>query len=953
VQAGAACCKPSRIRLLVRRTAPTIEERVAFESLKTLKHIVLRVHTFGRLHVRGTDGGVLSGSAAQPRRLAILALLASAGEQGLTRDKVLAYLWPDAEEERSRRMLNQALYSLRQDLGSDDVFLGTRELRFNPDLVSSDVAEFEEAVSRGKLEDAAARYTGPFLDGFRLPGAPEFDRWAEEERAGLAGSYSESLAKLARRAEDVGDWAQAVEWWRKAAAQDPLNGRVALRLMRALLAANDRNGALRHARVYEALVAQELDLPPDREVVAYAEQLRHEPSAQISEPLVGAIPAAFTAPESEPKQVPVDAASGDAAPAPAAVPPSLAKALSMLEGQHAREPRSTADWVAVLHGHGPRAEATRPASGGRWVLLAVVALLIAGIIILVLRPRPRDVAFGATHPVAVEGALELDPAISPDGKAVAYATDRAGQMRIVLRQLAGGPALSLSDSLPGYHRAPRWSPDGSRIAFQSGGTIYSVSALGGMPRPLVRPSVPSGWVAYPAWSPDGGQIAYVENSVVFSRPVDGGPPRRLASIGAPHGLAWSPDGKWIAFVSGNAAFTFGAQPWGSPTNLGNIAPSSIWLVPANGGAPIRLTDDASLNASPAWLPGSRALVFVSSRLGGREVFRLAVDRNGRPGANPVRLSTGLNAQTVSVSADGKLGAYSVFTYSANVWALDLPPKPPATVAAARPVTNGSQAVEGLAISSDGKWLAFDSDRNGTQQIYRQPLSGGEPEQLTRSSDPDFLSSWSPDGKEIAFYSYRRGTRRVYVIPADGGQAREVAPTLANQRNPVWAPDGQGLVFSASEDEQPSQLYVVRRRSDSTWEAPHRVTTDGGALPQWSPDGRRIAFINEHAVWLVGSGGGRPSLLIPAADSVRYGVPNMLQWEPDGQRIFYKAFDANGQASIWSVASDGSGPATLLIRFDDPTRTSSRPEFATDGKRIYFTLGQRQSDVWTVDLVGAR
>jgi Tol biopolymer transport system component len=295
----------------------------------------------------------------------------------------------------------------------------------------------------------------------------------------------------------------------------------------------------------------------------------------------------------------------------------------------------------------------------------------------------------------------------------------------------------------------------------------------------------------------------------------------------------------------------------------------------------------------------------------------------------------------------------VFTYSANVWAVDLPPKPPATVAAARPVTNGSQAVEGLAISSDGKWLAFDSDRNGTQQIYRQPLSGGEPEQLTRSSDPDFLSSWSPDGKEIAFYSYRRGTRRVYVIPADGGQARELAPTLANQRNPVWAPDGQGLVFSASEDEQPSQLYVVRRRSDSTWEAPHRVTTDGGALPQWSPDGRRIAFINEHAVWLVGSGGGRPSLLIPAADSVRYGVPNMLQWEPDGQRIFYKAFDANGQASIWSVASDGSGPATLLIRFDDPTRMSSRPEFATDGKRVYFTLGQRQSDVWTVDLVGAR
>jgi hypothetical protein len=107
-------------------------------------------------------------------------LLASAGEQGLTRDKVLAFLWPDAEEERSRRMLNQrgSTRCARISVPMTSS-LGTRELRFNPDLVSSDVAEFEEAVSRGKLEDAAARYTGPFLDGFRLPGAPEFDRWAE------------------------------------------------------------------------------------------------------------------------------------------------------------------------------------------------------------------------------------------------------------------------------------------------------------------------------------------------------------------------------------------------------------------------------------------------------------------------------------------------------------------------------------------------------------------------------------------------------------------------------------------------------------------------------------------------------------------------------------------------------------------------------------------------------
>ena len=180
---------------------------------------MLRVNTFGRLHVR-SETGIVSGSAAQPRRLAILALLAAAGDQGLTRDKVLAYLWTDTEEERARRGLNQALYALRQDLGSDDVFLGNRDLRLNPELVSSDVEEFEQALERGRLEEAAARYSGSFLDGFHLPGASEFERWAEEERAELAHRYAHSLEKLAKWSEEQRDWGGAVSWWRKLAAQD-------------------------------------------------------------------------------------------------------------------------------------------------------------------------------------------------------------------------------------------------------------------------------------------------------------------------------------------------------------------------------------------------------------------------------------------------------------------------------------------------------------------------------------------------------------------------------------------------------------------------------------------------------------------------------------------------------------------------------------------------------------
>jgi len=892
-------------------------------------------------------------------------MLACAGERGLTRDKLIAFFWPDADEERARRGLSQAIYALRQDLGSEEALIGTKDLRINDEVITSDVAQFEAAIAASAWDKAAECYGGPFLDGFHLPNSPEFERWSDEQRTGFARQYTDVLERLARDATGKAEHPAAVGWWRKLAAQDPLNARVALGLMRSLVAAGDRNGALQHARVYEALIQQELDLPPDREVVSLAEQIRREqPSPVVPAPpppsgqSTSSLPAsALVASPAMAEPAPAAAAAPPETTSPAPLPGSLVKAMSrFLENQDVTEAQSTADWLEVIKSRAAKEAPPPPPPQSRfWLIAGAVAavVLAATALVLALHKPPRELAFGPTHRLAFDSDLEMDPAISPDGKVVAYAADPDGRMRIFVRQVSGGGrAVPITEALAGYHRAPRWSPDGTQIAFQSGGTIYLVPALGGVPRSLIRPNGPSSWVAYPAWSPDGKQVAYVENSVVFVRPIAGGPPMRLAAVDFPHSLAWSPDSKWIAFVSGNAAFTFGGQPWGSPTNLGNVAPSSVWLVPSRGGTLIRLTGDESLNTSPAWLPGSRGLLFVSSRLGSRDVFRIAVDGTGKPTGEAVRLTTGLNAQTISLTPDGRHGAYSVFTYTANVWALDVAQTGTASIESAQPVTSGSQAVEGIALSPDGQWLAFDSDRNGNQDIYRAPLAGGDVEQLTQSQEPDFLASWSPSGREIAFYSYRRGTRRVLVMPAEGGAAAEVAPALMNQRNPGWAPDGNGLVFSADVGGGPSQIYLVRRKPDSTWATPRRLTTDGGGSGRWSPDGNSIAFTNRRALWVATIDGDMLRPIVPAADSSGYPAPEVLQWSADGKAIFYKAFDTEGRSSIWSVAASGGQPR-LLVRFDDPSRPSSRPEFATDGKRLYFSIGQRQSDVWTVEMVAAR
>ena len=235
---------------------------------------MIRISALGGLSVRDSDGKPVAGAAAQPRRMAILALLARAGQRGITREKLLSLLWPDADDERGPRTLAQALYALRKDLGAEDAISGSKELSFDPALVSSDVSEFASAVARGDDERAVSLYQGPFLDGFHLSGANEFSRWVETERTSLAQEYSRTLESLARSARAAGDTRAALGWWRKLAGLEPLNARVTVGLMEALAAAGDRAGAIQHSRVYELLVEQELDLPPDRDVLALAEQLR-------------------------------------------------------------------------------------------------------------------------------------------------------------------------------------------------------------------------------------------------------------------------------------------------------------------------------------------------------------------------------------------------------------------------------------------------------------------------------------------------------------------------------------------------------------------------------------------------------------------------------------------------------------------------------------------------------
>jgi TolB-like protein/DNA-binding SARP family transcriptional activator len=216
--------------------------------------------------------GVGAAVATQHRRLAVLALLAAAGERGFTRDKLLAYLWPESPGGNARHALEQVLYALRRQVDAA-LFLGTDPLHLNPEVITSDLAAFEEAFEHGAVADAVALYRGPFLDGFYLGDAGEFERWVETERARLAERYAAALQRLGRQAAEEGDRVAAVEAWRKAVALDPFSSRAALGLMTALADAGERAEAIRHGRAHEALIRREFGAEPAAEVSALLRRL--------------------------------------------------------------------------------------------------------------------------------------------------------------------------------------------------------------------------------------------------------------------------------------------------------------------------------------------------------------------------------------------------------------------------------------------------------------------------------------------------------------------------------------------------------------------------------------------------------------------------------------------------------------------------------------------------------
>ncbi len=587
-----------------------------------------------------------------------------------------------------------------------------------------------------------------------------------------------------------------------------------------------------------------------------------------------------------------------------------------------------------------------------FALVGIAAVLLVGSLIAsrYLTGGGSEFEIAATRQLTNDPGIEITPALSPDGKMLAYAAGEPGRTSVMVRQISGGDAIRLAKGL-----APQWSPDGSKLVYVDSAGIATIPVFGGTPQRLVT-NPEKEYAVSPAWSHDGKFLAYAQVitnggfGAIWIANADGTAARKILETKEPYALSWSPNDDRLAFVQGNLLFVY------SGVQFGNMAPSAVWVVRKDGKDATPLTDSLHQSVSPVWSADGDGVFYVSNVRGGRDLYYQRVRRNRADDAVQ-RLTSGLKIHGIAAGGGGRI-AYSVWTTNVGISSLPFPRSGPVSVSTAHPITSTTESIEVVRLSPDGQWLAFDSDRSGNMDIYKMRVDGTGLQQLTRDPADEFRPSWSPDSREISFHSWRSGNRDSYVMSADGSAQRIIASGPAHEFSGTWSPDGSQLAFESDRSGQ-VEIYVVSAKGSGKGEAgggARRLTSGGGSLPRWSPDGKFIAYTitatNTPGVpfqaplrVIPASGGAVRTIPVPASLGQMVAIEG---WSADGKKLYFRVIAPNGNRDIAQASLDGSD-ASVLVRFDDREKRPFNPFFSTDGKTIYFTVGRHEADVWVMDL----
>ena len=615
----------------------------------------------------------------------------------------------------------------------------------------------------------------------------------------------------------------------------------------------------------------------------------------------------------------------------------------------------------------------------RLSLLIGAFVLLAGLGLLVYKQThlPASTVQRALTRLTFEDGLQFGATWSPDGRFLAYSSDRGGKFDIWVQQVSGGDPVQVTRG-SGHNWQPEWSPDGKYIAYRSeasDGGLFVIPALGGAG--LERRITTFGY--YPHWSPDSSQVLFQTSqynvpSSFYVVKLDGSHPnevlRELTAQMWVIAAAWHPDGKRISVCVSRApgVLTFWTAPvTGGSAVRSEMSPEILKSAEATFGSGNAGWGGTDFKFS--WDPSGKAIYLARTFRGAGNIWRMSVDPQTLRAIAIERMTTGTGFDSeLSLSPDGKKLAFTGGSSQIRAWVFPFDATRGQVAGPGQAVTSPGVEAWRPTLSRDGKKLAFRGMRGGNWNVWATSLSDGHEAPVMADDYLRDLPQWSPDGTRLAYtrHDWSKGTRQL-MLWSSQSRNEEPLTELSTSQPAVydWSPDGKWLLMmenNASGRDELWQLPVAAKPHAEL--AARRIAWDPAYNlyeGHFSPDGRWIAFNavssqpsgGESTIYVMSASGG-PWIRITDGEH----WDDKPRWSPDGNIIYFLS-EREGFFNVWGIRFDTSRARPMSEPFPVTTFSSPRLMVAKSiapvsisltQDRLVVTVAQVSGSIWLLDNV---